>query len=353
MFSDFELLSMNILDIADLLHISVDDLEKLESAILKIASNQDTPFHDISRYFFASKGKKIRALLTISIAKVLSGSNHALLPDNVFHAAVAIEMIHNSTLLHDDVIDNTQIRRNTKSVNDIWGNKSSILFGDFLIVKSLQTLLKCENLEIISIIANASMMMTIGELDQMNAVSKINDIDIERYMYIIEMKTATLFSAACSIGAIVVNADREYIEKAAKFGKSLGIGFQIMDDLIDYTSDVSGKTIGNDFLEKKVTLPIILSYLKSDTQEKQFLVNAMDSEVDNSSMLQQTLFIMKKYNVFDDVRKIACQHIKDSKDIFHSLLSLNEYWDVKKSSNANHDIGNIDAFFEFLMKRDF
>lgn len=349
MLTDFKSLLMNTFDIASLLQVPSVDLERLEYVISTISNNKDTPFHDIAEYFFSSTGKRIRALLTISISRIFFGSDIPL-PECVFYAAAAIEIIHNSTLLHDDVIDNTKIRRNRKSVNNIWDNKVSILFGDFLIVQSLQTLLKCENLSIISILANTSMMITIGEMEQMNAISRIKDIDIGKYLHIIELKTATLFASACSIGAIIVDANEEYIKKSEEFGKSLGIGFQIMDDLIDYTSDVSGKSIGNDFFEKKITLPIILLYSKSDQYEKLFLENAMDISVDNSSMLSDVLCIMKKYDVFNEVREIASKYLLNSKEIFSILLSRNK--DNTKDIICNDVIDRNNKFFEFLLDRD-
>ena len=182
-----------------------------------------------------------------------------------------MELIHAATLLHDDVIDHGEIRRGKKTLNKIWGNQSSILVGDYLLSRCFEMMVEDGDLEILKLLSSTSAEISQGEVLQLQHKSEI-DILEETYLKIISWKTASLFSAATKVGAILSGEDQKIKDALSSYGKNLGLTFQIADDTLDYNSDLRlfGKEIGNDFYEGKITLPIILLYQKINLEEQNF-----------------------------------------------------------------------------------
>ena len=224
----------------------------------KLQSNVDL-VKKMSSYHLDTGGKKIRALITLGASK-LCGYHKGSRDVNF---AACVELIHSATLMHDDVIDNGEIRRGKKTLNKIWGNQSSILVGDYLLSRCFEMMVEDGNLEILKLLSSTSALISQGEILQLQHKGDV-DILEETYLKIISNKTAALFLAAAKIGSIITEKENKYKEALESYGKNLGLTFQIADDTLDYNSDLKlfGKNVGNDFFEGKVTLPIILLFQK-------------------------------------------------------------------------------------------
>ena len=250
----------------------------------------------LAGYIISSGGKRIRPLLTIATSKLCNynGSRHVTL-------ATCIEFIHTATLLHDDVVDNSKKRRGKKSANEVWGNKSCILVGDFLLSKAFKLMLQDGSDRCLEVISNASVEITQGEVMQLQSCNQIDTSESD-YLKIIEAKTASLFSAACSVSGIISKTDNVKEKALQEYGRNLGIAFQIIDDTLDYCSnDLDlGKNIGDDFKEGKVSIPIILAYKRSNTQEKIFWERTIKKKHQYPDDFKTALDLMTKYEIIQD-----------------------------------------------------
>jgi len=224
----------------------------------------------ITRYIVKRKGKQMRPMFVFLTAKMLSGTN-----DQTYRAATLIELLHTATLVHDDVVDDADRRRGFFSINALWKNKVAVLVGDYLLSRGLLLAVKHKDFHLLEITSNAVQEMSEGELLQMEKARKL-DITEEVYFNIIRQKTASLIASCCAAGAASISEDKEVIEQMRLFGETVGIAFQIRDDLFDYGSakDI-GKPTGIDIKEKKMTLPLIHALSKSDRSEKRFIINTI------------------------------------------------------------------------------
>ena len=248
----------------------------------------------MSDYHLKSGGKRLRALLTLGSAKLcgyIKGGRD-------INLAACVELIHGATLLHDDVIDNSLLRRGKKTANSIWGNHSSILTGDYLLSRCFEMMVEDGNLEILKLLSSTSAKIAQGEILQLQHKSEIDMLE-ETYLKIISSKTAALFSAATKVGAILGERNNKEKEALEFYGKNLGLTFQIADDILDYNSELKsfGKNIGNDFFEGKVTLPIILLYQKVSELDKIKLKSLLDKEERKNNELDYVLDLIKKNNI--------------------------------------------------------
>jgi octaprenyl-diphosphate synthase len=285
------------------------DLKKVDEIILEFAVGKSPLIQEISNHLISSGGKRIRPILLILAAKLCgtkSGSDHQNL-------AAAVELIHSATLLHDDVVDTSQIRRGKKTANAIWDNKSSILVGDYLFSIAFQLMVRGKNLRVLDLLAKASSIMADGEVMQLE---NSNDVELsqEKYFEIIFGKTAVLFSAACESGALVNNRPEPEVSALREFGKNLGIIFQIIDDLLDYSSQekILGKEIGNDFFEGKVTLPIILTYENAFESERNLIRNIFEKNLfgaeKNQNDFTEVLSLIEKRKGLDLAKAIISRY---------------------------------------------
>ena len=272
--------------------------EKINS---KLTSRVDL-VHKMTEYHLKTGGKRLRALLTLESAK-LCGYNKGGRDINL---AACVELIHAATLMHDDVIDSSNIRRGKKTLNTIWGNQSSILVGDYLLSRCFEMMVEDGNLEVLKLLSSTSSEIAQGEILQLQHKGEI-DILEETYLKIISSKTASLFSAATKVAAILAERDSKYKEALEFYGKNLGLTFQIADDTLDYNSELKifGKKIGNDFFEGKVTLPIILLYQKVADTDKIKLKSLFDKDKRNSNELEYVLSLIKKNNIIKECYKKA------------------------------------------------
>ena len=272
--------------------------EKINS---KLTSRVDL-VHKMTEYHLKTGGKRLRALLTLESAK-LCGYNKGGRDINL---AACVELIHAATLMHDDVIDSSDMRRGKKTLNTIWGNQSSILVGDYLLSRCFEMMVEDGNLEVLKLLSSTSSEIAQGEILQLQHKGEI-DILEETYLKIISSKTASLFSAATKVAAILAERDSKYKEALEFYGKNLGLTFQIADDTLDYNSELKifGKKIGNDFFEGKVTLPIILLYQKVADTDKIKLKSLFDKDKRSSNELEYVLSLIKKNNIIKECYKKA------------------------------------------------
>ena len=285
------------------------DLKKVDQIILEFAVGKSPLISEISNHLISSGGKRIRPILLILAAK-LCGAKDEKNPQNL---AAAVELIHSATLLHDDVVDASQVRRGKKTANALWDNKASILVGDYLFSIAFQLMVRVKNLEVLGLLAKASSIMADGEVMQLENSSDVT-LSQEKYFEIIFGKTAVLFAAACESGALVSSAPDQEVTALREFGKNLGIIFQIVDDMLDYSSDEKtlGKDVGNDFFEGKVTLPVILLQQKADKVEQKFISDVFNKNLlaseHSAADFAQFLELLKKHKALEACKDMALAH---------------------------------------------
>jgi len=296
------------LDLKNLLDNKLKSVEKLIR--LKLESNIGL-INKMSDYHLDSGGKRIRALLTMGAAKLggyVEGSRDVNL-------AACVELIHSATLLHDDVVDESEIRRGIKTTNSMWGNQSSILVGDYLFSRCFEMMVEDGNLEILQLLSSASSKIVLGEVMQLEHKGEADLLE-ENYIKIINLKTAALFSAATGVGGCVSNLNKKKREALESYGKNIGLAFQIADDALDYFSKekIFGKEIGKDFFEAKVTLPIIIAFQKANSVERTFLIDVFKKEIRQKKDFDNVLELIKKYNVVNATFKRAEYFVNVSYD---------------------------------------
>ena len=276
---------------------------------------------EMTKYHIKTGGKRIRALLTLGSAKLcgyLKGARD-------INLSACVELIHAATLMHDDVIDNGEVRRGKKTINKIWGNQSSILVGDYLLSRCFEMMVDDGDLEILKLLSSTSAEISQGEVLQLQHNKEV-DILEETYLKIISWKTASLFAASTKVGAILSKKENKIKDALYSYGKNLGLTFQIADDTLDYNSDlkVFGKEIGNDFYEGKITLPIILLYQKINSKEKSELIEIFNKIERDKGDLGKILEMIHKYKVINDCFKKAEYFINFASN------SLNVFEDSKE-----------------------
>ncbi len=286
----------------------------------KLQSNVDL-VKKMSSYHLNTGGKKLRALITLGASR-LCGYNKGSRDVNF---AACVELIHSATLMHDDVIDNGEIRRGKKTLNKIWGNQSSILVGDYLLSRCFEMMVEDGNLEILKLLSSTSALISQGEILQLQYRGDVDMLE-ETYLKIISSKTAALFLAAAKIGPIITNKENKYKDALESYGKNLGLTFQIADDTLDYNSDLKifGKNIGNDFFEGKVTLPIILLLQKISDNKKKLLKDFFTKENRNENDLKEVLELIKHYNIINECYKKAEHYISLASNSLNIFQNSNE-----------------------------
>lgn len=294
-----------------------NDLKKVDQTIINNSSDDAQLIKEITNHITSAGGKRVRPILTILSAKlcnydVKNSNNH-------INLAAAVELIHTATLLHDDVVDEGELRRGKKTANAIWGNKASILVGDYLLSTAFQLMVKCGSLPVLDLLSSISRTMSNGEVLQLTNSTNI-EIEEEQYFEIISQKTAILFAAATQVGAMISNVDKNKEQALQKFGDNLGIAFQIIDDVLDYSSSSQdlGKEIGDDFFEGKVTLPIIITFSKANEAEKkrirQIFNENLISEEKNYDLLTEMMDLIKKYQAIELSLQKAMQYRQKAAD---------------------------------------
>ena len=267
--------------------------------------------HKMTDYHVKSGGKRIRPLLTLASAKLCGYKDG----NRDINLAACIELIHNATLLHDDVIDNSELRRGNKTANSVWGNQSSILVGDYLFSRCFEMMVEDGSQEILKLLSSTSSRIAQGEVLQLEHKGEIDLLE-ETYFNIINMKTAALFAAAAKVGACLGNKNKKEKDALESYGKNLGLAFQIADDALDYFSSqtIFGKEIGKDFYEGKTTLPLIIIFQRSDSEERSFLKEIFKKKKRNEDDFSETLALINKYKAVEASFKRAEYFVNVSYD---------------------------------------
>ncbi len=272
-----------------------DDLAAVNQLIVDNMHSPVALIPQLARYIVASGGKRLRPLLVLASARMCGHDGGRQLG-----LAAAVEFIHTATLLHDDVVDNSDLRRGKASANEVFGNKPSVLVGDFLFARAFQLMVRDGSLEVLDILSNASAVIAEGEVLQL-AASNDTTTDEAVYLDVVRAKTAELFSAACRIGAVVAARPAEDRQAMADYGLNLGIAFQLVDDVLDYSAAQArlGKAVGDDFREGKITLPVVLAVALADEEERHFWRRCLEDLDQTPEDLDRALALMARHGTLD------------------------------------------------------
>ena len=280
-------------------------LKRVEREISKNIKDEEKLITLTAGHLIKAKGKKIRPLLTLLVSKILNYKGNADVT-----LAVCIEFIHNATLLHDDVIDTGKIRRGKLSANQIWGNKVSVLVGDYLLSRAFKLMVKNKSLKLLEILSQTSLILARGQIQDVGNNQNVN-LTEKKYLSIIDAKTAELFRISCFLPTIITDQNKKTQKIFNDFGFNFGMAFQLSDDVLDYFGDSSkmGKSVGKDFFEGKVTYPVIHCFKKSDKKSKKIIAKLFFKRKRNKKDLAVLLNLMKKTNTYKSsiefVRKYA------------------------------------------------
>ena len=278
-----------------LLDLVKEDMEAINRIILDKAVSDVEMIPELAHHLIDSGGKRLRPMLAIAAAKLsgYSGTGH-------IRAAAAIEFMHTATLLHDDVVDESDTRRGKKTARLLWGNQASVLVGDFLLGQAFRMLVDVGSLPVLKILSNAAAVIAEGEVMQLAAAKNTSTTEDE-YLAIINAKTAALFLAAAETGAAIANRPAEEQAALRSYGKNLGLAFQLVDDALDYGGDSArlGKSVGDDFREGKITLPIILSFRRGNDSERAFWNRTIAEGDIRDGDLEHAIGLMKKHKALE------------------------------------------------------
>ena len=271
------------------------DLRRVDDVILTHVETEVALIGQLARHIIASGGKRLRPVLTLTAAKLCgyTGERH-------IHLAACVEFIHTATLLHDDVVDESKLRRGNATANELWGNKASVLVGDFLLSRAFQLMVGDGSLKVLKILSDTSAIIAQGEVKQLITANDPKTTE-QSYLDVITSKTAALFAAACELGAVVT--EKEDKESALRnYGLNLGIAFQLVDDALDYASEQAtlGKTVGDDFRDGKITLPVILAYAKGNEEERAFWHRTLEDQQQTDEDLAYATQLLKKHGAIED-----------------------------------------------------
>jgi len=280
------------------------EMETFEKKFSKSMSSQVALLNRITHYIVKRKGKQMRPMFVFLVAKMISESNTP--NDRTYRGASVIELIHTATLVHDDVVDDSNMRRGFFSINALWKNKIAVLVGDYLLSKGLLLSIDNEDFDLLKIISVAVREMSEGELLQIEKARRL-DISEDIYYEIIRQKTATLIAACCSLGAASVKPNSEDVETLRKFGELIGMAFQIKDDLFDYGDTAIGKPTGIDIKEQKMTLPLIHALNKATEKDKKWIINSVKNYNKDKKRVKQVIEKVKTLNglVYAEEKMIA------------------------------------------------
>jgi octaprenyl-diphosphate synthase len=280
------------------------DMNGVNAVILERMQSKVALIPELAGHLIAGGGKRMRPMLTLACANLLGypGTRHHKL-------AAAVEFIHTATLLHDDVVDGSGMRRGRRTANLIWGNPASVLVGDFLFSRAFELMVEDGSLKVLRILSHASAVIAEGEVEQLTAQRQI-ETDEEHYLEIISAKTAALFAAACRVAPVVAEASEDAEFALESYGRNLGIAFQLTDDVIDYASDAAtmGKGVGDDFRDGKMTLPVILAYARGGDGDRAFWRAAIGGERTGDDDLAHATELLRTSDALTDTIERARQY---------------------------------------------
>ena len=312
------------------------EMEVFEEKFSKLMLSSVPLLNRITHYIIKRKGKQMRPMLIFLCSKLL---NSGKLNEKVYRGASVIELIHTATLIHDDVVDESNKRRGFFSINAIWKNKIAVLVGDFLLSKGMLLCIDNKDYDILDVISESVKQMSEGELLQIEKSKKL-DIDEETYFEIIKKKTASLISSCCKIAAISVGSKPNQIKKIARLGLNIGIAFQIKDDLFDYGKKRIGKPRGIDIKQKKLTLPLIYTINKVERREKKWLISSLKKSKKNKALINQIISLVKETGGLD--------YAIEKMNMYHKL-ALNDLETFDDSSYKN----SLTKMINYVIQRNY
>lgn len=286
----------------DILSTELDsDMRAVNALIIERMDSPVKLIPQLASYLIAAGGKRIRPLLTLASTSIYNGDMQ-----RAHRLAAAVEFIHTATLLHDDVVDESEQRRGQEAANLVFGNQASVLVGDFLFSRAFQLMTEDGSVDVLKVLANASAVIAQGEVLQLSTANSLNG-GLETYIEVIRSKTAALFAAACEVGPMVSDAAPEHAKALSEYGMNMGIAFQIADDALDYNADQNnlGKTIGDDFREGKATAPVLLTLKDANADERAFWERTIVNGEQNDGDLEQALEIISKHDGFSKSLTLA------------------------------------------------
>ena len=279
-----------------IMSLTASDMNAVNAVILDRMQSKVAMIPELAGHLIAGGGKRMRPMLTLASAALCDypGTRHHKL-------AAAVEFIHTATLLHDDVVDGSEMRRGKRAANLIWGNPASVLVGDFLFSRAFQLMVADGSLKVLEILSQASAVIAEGEVLQL-VTSNDTETSEQAYLDVIRCKTAALFAAACRIGAVIGSRPKVEEEALESFGLNLGIAFQLIDDVLDYSAKQTelGKTIGDDFRDGKITLPVILAFRRGDETERAFWRRSLEDLEQRDDDLEQAITLLDRHGALRD-----------------------------------------------------
>jgi octaprenyl-diphosphate synthase len=295
--------------LARLLALVQDDLLECNRSIVERMDSPVALIPQLAAHIVAAGGKRLRPLLTLASARMCGyiGKRHIQL-------ATCVEFIHTATLLHDDVVDESLLRRGLASANAVFGNKASVLVGDFLFARAFQLMVADGSLHVLDILSRAAATIAEGEVLQLVTQNDLSTGE-PAYLEVVMGKTASLFAAACEVGAVIADRPASESEALARYGMNLGIAFQLVDDALDYAADEAaiGKTVGDDFREGKVTLPVLTAFAEGSPEERRFWQRTIESMDQNAGDLEHALALMERHNAITDTLSRARDYAEKAK----------------------------------------
>ena len=287
-----------------------DDMNAVNAIILARMDSHVPLVNQLAGYLIAAGGKRVRPLLTLASTAIHNGNM-----ERAHLLAACVEFIHTATLLHDDVVDESDERRGQATANEIFGNQASVLVGDFLFSRAFQMMVDDGNIDILRILSDASAIIAQGEVLQLSTANNI-DTTMDEYMAVIKAKTAALFAAACEVGPVIADGHTGQAEAMAEYGMNLGIAFQIVDDVLDYSANQEklGKTIGDDFREGKMTAPVLYAIEDADEEEKSFWARVIGDNNKNDDDLGRAIGLMQKHDTLERSMTLARDYAKKAEE---------------------------------------
>jgi len=286
------------------------DLERVNAAILSRTGSEVTMIPEVANHLISSGGKRLRPILTLAMAKLArySGDGHVKL-------AAAVEFMHTATLLHDDVVDESDMRRGRQAARTLWGNDASVLVGDFLLGQAFKMMVEVGSLKALDILSSAAAIIAEGEVMQLGAAKNTATTE-DAYLAVIRAKTAELFAAACEVGPALAERPKDEQSACRSFGMNLGIAFQLVDDALDYGGKAAklGKNVGDDFREGKITLPVVLSFRRGSEAERTFWRRTLEEGEASDTDLEQAIGLMTKHRAIEDTIQRARHYGAIAKD---------------------------------------
>jgi octaprenyl-diphosphate synthase len=295
--------------LARLLALVHDDLQATNRRIIERMDSPVALIPQLAAHLVAAGGKRLRPLLTLAAARLCGyvGGRHIQL-------AACVEFIHTATLLHDDVVDESLMRRGLASANAVFGNKASVLVGDFLFARAFQLMVEDGSLEVLDILSRAAATIAEGEVLQLVTQNDLSSGEAN-YLDVVRGKTASLFAAACEVGAVVADRPAAEAQALAAYGMNLGIAFQLVDDALDYAADEQalGKTVGDDFREGKVTLPVLTAFAAGTAAERRFWQRTIESMEQAEGDLDHAFLLMQRHRAIPTTLERARRFAQDAK----------------------------------------